>query len=90
MGQVNCPICFESIFDESEEQKTGGIIKTKSPANAKSVERDMEKPWDPESEDFLVTILCCHTFNWKCLSAWGDKKEEAELEVAVCPLCRFY
>jgi len=50
----------------------------------------MEKPWDPESEDFLVTILCCHTFNWKCLSAWGDKKEEAELEVAVCPLCRFY
>lgn len=51
-------------------------------------ERHIEKPWD-SNEDFNLTILCSHTFNWKCLLGWGGDKVNQD-EVHTCPLCRYY
>ena len=30
--------------------------------------------------DYIITILCCHTFHWKCLKNWNE---------TTCPLCRY-
>ena len=41
--------------------------------------------------DFNVTILCGHTFNWKCLIGYGNIEDEEIDETSLtCPLCRFY
>ena len=43
--------------------------------------------------EFLITILCCHTCNWKCLVGWGrneSDKVEDENTSQTCPLCRYY
>lgn len=32
-------------------------------------------------DDFLVTVLCGHTFHWMCLRGWSD---------TTCPLCRYH
>ena len=69
-----------------------------------SSERPVEKQWDTVLDDFNVTILCCHTFNFKCLVGWGGKDggvsygQEAALEsnmleddkALTCPLCRYF
>jgi hypothetical protein len=31
-------------------------------------------------ENFIVTILCGHTFHWECLKNYND---------TICPLCRY-
>ena len=30
--------------------------------------------------DFVLTILCSHSFHWMCLNKWND---------TTCPLCRY-
>ena len=37
--------------------------------------------------DFNITILCCHTCNWKCLVGCVLKDMES---AQTCPLCRYY
>ena len=32
-------------------------------------------------KDFNITILCCHTFNWKCLVGWGGNNKNFQEEI---------
>jgi hypothetical protein len=59
LGQDNCPICLENIFENNPNEN-----------NLNSQQRLREKAWDMLKEDFNVTILCSHVFNWKCLVGW--------------------
>jgi len=60
----------------------------------------IEKQWDPTCEDFNISILCCHTFNQRCLIGWSGNEMSAlrssgdntggEDIADTCPLCRYY
>ena len=59
----------------------------------RSSDRQCEQQWDYVKQDFNVTILCCHTFNWRCLIRGGGQESqmvESDDQVQTCPLCRYY
>lgn len=66
----------------------GGEENQKGSSNEKLIEHH----WDIE-EDFNISILCSHTFNWMCLLGWGNDSHMAranEDQIHTCPLCRYY
>lgn len=84
MEQINCPICLEDIFTDG---------KKPNPPIMRSSDRQYEQQWDSVNQDFNITILCCHTFNWRCLVGWGGHETnqvENEEQAQTCPLCRYY
>ena len=102
IDQVNCPICLENIFEVQNSCKTAKSIVSGDPKfeksqSAASDSRQGEKVWDLELEDFNITILCCHTFNQKCLDGWSGNEpnplgdsDTLEDQADTCPLCRYY